>query len=44
METFSTEPDIGAVASKVLDWEGERVDFVDCRRDLVRHGLQAARG
>jgi GT2 family glycosyltransferase/glycosyltransferase involved in cell wall biosynthesis len=26
--TFEGRPDIGAVASKVLDWEGERVDFV----------------
>lgn len=29
IDTFSTAKDIGAVASKVLDWEGERVDFVD---------------
>ena len=27
--TFDSRPEIGAVASKVLDWEGERVDFVD---------------
>lgn len=27
--TFATGHDIGAVASKVLDWEGQRVDFVD---------------
>ncbi|WP_025155551.1 glycosyltransferase [Leifsonia aquatica] len=27
--TFESRPDVGAVASKVLDWEGERVDFVD---------------
>ena len=27
--TFAAGHDIGAVASKVLDWDGERVDFVD---------------
>lgn len=29
IDTFRTGADIGAVASKVLDWEGERVDYVD---------------
>ncbi|MBC7519310.1 MAG: glycosyltransferase [Microbacteriaceae bacterium] len=29
IHTFGTGKDIGAVASKVLDWEGDRVDFVD---------------
>lgn len=29
VDTFATGRDIGAVASKVLDWEGEEVDFVD---------------
>lgn len=29
MATFDSGRDIGAVASKVLDWEGEEVDFVD---------------
>ncbi|MET3512097.1 glycosyltransferase [Plantibacter flavus] len=28
MDTFAESKDIGAVASKVLDWEGERVDYV----------------
>jgi GT2 family glycosyltransferase/glycosyltransferase involved in cell wall biosynthesis len=28
MRTFDSSIDIGAVASKVLDWEGERVDYV----------------
>ena len=28
IETFNTGPDIAAVASKVLDWAGERVDYV----------------
>jgi GT2 family glycosyltransferase/glycosyltransferase involved in cell wall biosynthesis len=27
--TFATGTNIGAVASKVLDWEGERVDYLD---------------
>ncbi|GAA2020652.1 glycosyltransferase [Nakamurella flavida] len=27
--TFDEDPAIGAVASKVLDWEGENIDFVD---------------
>lgn len=27
--TFNTGRDVGAVASKVLDWEGKTVDFVD---------------
>jgi hypothetical protein len=29
IDTFATGHNIGAVASKVLDWEGDRVDFVD---------------
>lgn len=29
IHTFDGGQDIGAVASKVLDWDGERVDFVD---------------
>lgn len=29
VETFNAGSDIAAVASKVLDWEGKRVDFVD---------------
>lgn len=29
VETFKGRPDIGAVASKVLDWDGERIDFID---------------
>ncbi len=28
IETFNTGKDIAAVASKVLDWEGDRVDYV----------------
>ena len=27
--TFENHPAVGAVASKVLDWEGARIDFVD---------------
>jgi GT2 family glycosyltransferase/glycosyltransferase involved in cell wall biosynthesis len=29
VEVLGTQADVAAVASKVLDWEGERVDFVD---------------
>lgn len=29
IESFNGSPDIAAVASKVLDWEGKLVDFVD---------------
>jgi GT2 family glycosyltransferase len=29
IDTFATGRNIGAVASKVLDWEGDRVDYVD---------------
>jgi GT2 family glycosyltransferase/glycosyltransferase involved in cell wall biosynthesis len=29
IDTFSTGADIGAVASKVLDWEGVNVDYLD---------------
>ncbi|GAA4620101.1 glycosyltransferase [Saccharopolyspora hordei] len=29
VEVLRTEPTVGAVASKVLDWEGRHVDFVD---------------
>ncbi|MDQ3897744.1 MAG: glycosyltransferase family 2 protein, partial [Actinomycetota bacterium] len=28
-EVLDTQADVAAVASKVLDWEGERIDFVD---------------
>ncbi|MGH3801284.1 MAG: glycosyltransferase, partial [Pseudonocardiaceae bacterium] len=29
VEALSEGPDIAAVASKVLDWDGERIDYVD---------------
>ncbi|HSL09059.1 MAG TPA: glycosyltransferase [Pseudonocardiaceae bacterium] len=29
VEALSESPDVAAVASKVLDWEGERIDYVD---------------
>ena len=29
VETFAGSPQIGAVASKVLDWDGKLIDFVD---------------
>jgi GT2 family glycosyltransferase/glycosyltransferase involved in cell wall biosynthesis len=29
VEVFHTAPDVAAVASKVLDWDGELIDFVD---------------
>lgn len=29
VETLAGDPTIGAVASKVLDWEGENIDYVD---------------
>ncbi|HEV2760979.1 MAG TPA: glycosyltransferase [Acidimicrobiales bacterium] len=29
VEVLDTQADVAAVASKVLDWEGERIDFVD---------------
>ncbi len=29
VETLQADPTIGAVASKVLDWEGETIDYVD---------------
>ncbi len=29
VNTFATGEDIGAVASKVLDWDGDKVDFLD---------------
>ncbi|MDQ3640792.1 MAG: glycosyltransferase [Actinomycetota bacterium] len=29
VEILDTQADVAAVASKVLDWEGERIDFVD---------------
>jgi GT2 family glycosyltransferase len=29
IDTFSSGHDIGAVASKVLDWDGRKVDFID---------------
>ncbi|MGB6163259.1 MAG: glycosyltransferase [Pseudonocardiaceae bacterium] len=29
VEVLHAEPDVAAVASKVLDWDGERIDYVD---------------
>jgi GT2 family glycosyltransferase/glycosyltransferase involved in cell wall biosynthesis len=29
IETFEAQPDVAAVASKVLDWDGKLVDFID---------------
>ncbi|MBO0840407.1 MAG: glycosyltransferase [Sciscionella sp.] len=29
ISTFREHPNVGAVASKVLDWDGEKIDFVD---------------
>lgn len=29
VETLAADPSIGAIASKVLDWEGETIDYVD---------------
>ncbi|ANZ37860.1 glycosyl transferase [Lentzea guizhouensis] len=29
VKVFHSEPAVGAVASKVLDWDGENIDFVD---------------
>ncbi|MEU3647825.1 glycosyltransferase [Lentzea sp. NPDC034063] len=29
IRVFHSEPAVGAVASKVLDWDGEKIDFVD---------------
>lgn len=29
VEAFNSSPNIGSVASKVLDWEGAKIDFVD---------------
>jgi GT2 family glycosyltransferase/glycosyltransferase involved in cell wall biosynthesis len=29
IDTFATGHDIGAVASKVLDWDGRKIDFID---------------
>ena len=29
VEAFKEGPDVAAVASKVLDWDGERIDYVD---------------
>ena len=33
-------PDIACVASKVLDWEGETVDFVDAALSFYGHGFK----
>lgn len=29
IDAFNTSPSVGSVASKVLDWEGRKIDFVD---------------
>ncbi len=37
VETFESDAGVGAVASKVLDWDGERVDYVDA--SLTWYGM-----
>ena len=33
-------PDIGCIASKVLDWDGETIDFVDAALSFYGHGFK----
>ncbi|MHA6667341.1 glycosyltransferase [Homoserinimonas sp. A447] len=44
MDTFATSRSIGAVASKVLDWEGVRADFVDASLTWYGMGYKAHTG
>lgn len=44
MDTFATAKSIGAVASKVLDWEGSRADFVDASITWYGMGYKAHTG
>ena len=41
---FEDDPRIGAVASKVLDWEGERIDFVDAALTWFGMGYKPGTG
>lgn len=38
------EPSIGAVASKVLDWDGQRIDFVGGNINFAGHGYKLEAG
>jgi GT2 family glycosyltransferase len=44
MDTFASSKSIGAVASKVLDWEGVRADFVDASLTWYGMGYKAHTG
>ncbi|MGV8911283.1 MAG: glycosyltransferase [Rhodoglobus sp.] len=44
MATFATSKTIGAVASKVLDWDGLRADFVDASLTWYGMGYKAHTG
>lgn len=41
---FDEDPRIGAVASKVVDWEGERIDFVDAALTWFGMGYKPGTG
>jgi GT2 family glycosyltransferase/glycosyltransferase involved in cell wall biosynthesis len=40
LDELHANPDIGCVASKVLDWEGETIDFVDAALSFYGHGFK----
>jgi GT2 family glycosyltransferase/glycosyltransferase involved in cell wall biosynthesis len=40
VDVLTAEPGVGAVAAKVLDWEGERVDFVDSALSWYGQGFK----
>lgn len=44
VERFREDPRIGAVASKVVDWEGERIDFVDAALTWFGMGYKPGTG
>lgn len=44
MATLESNPDIGAVASKVLDWEGENIDFSDAAVTWYGMGYKPSAG
>src|SRR5688572_14059374 len=44
MAVFESEPEVGAVASRVLDWDGNRVDYVDAAMTWYGMGYKPMTG
>lgn len=44
VEALEADPEIGCVASKVLDWDGQIIDFVDAALSFYGHGFKLHAG